>query len=366
MRILNLVTGEKWTGTAAVVFDQTAALVAAGIEAQFGFVADSPLSRRLHPLGWARPILSGSRRLLDPARDVDRLRALLARERFDVVHAHATHDHVVASLAVRATGARLARTLHHVRQARRDPISRALFRRTDGVAFANRAIASRLHARGPVHSPVIDPARFTPDGNRAAPPGVPGPEEKRFVIGTVGKLAAGRGHEETIRALASLPAEAVLLHVGKGEHRPALEALAASLSLAARNAWAGYQEEELPALYRTMDVFLFAASGSDQGQRAILEAMASGLPVVALDIPGVRDLVTEGEQGFVAKDLEGIARGLRTLAADAELRVRLGRRARLRALEHAPENFAPVAREFYEGLFTQAGRREPAARARQS
>ena len=51
MRLLQLVAGEKWTGAAAVVYDQTAALVAAGVEAQFGFVRDSPLSRRLLPLG---------------------------------------------------------------------------------------------------------------------------------------------------------------------------------------------------------------------------------------------------------------------------------------------------------------------------
>ena len=42
MRVLNLVAGQKWTGTAAVVFDQTAALVDAGVEAQFAFVGDSP------------------------------------------------------------------------------------------------------------------------------------------------------------------------------------------------------------------------------------------------------------------------------------------------------------------------------------
>ena len=61
MRVLNLVAGEKWTGPAAVVFDQTAALVAAGIEAQYAFVAGSLLAQRLLPLGWARPLLTHPR-----------------------------------------------------------------------------------------------------------------------------------------------------------------------------------------------------------------------------------------------------------------------------------------------------------------
>lgn len=355
MRILHLVAGEKWTGTAAVVFDQTAALVAAGIEAQFAFVADSPLAHRLHALGWARPLLTRPRGAVNPLRDVALLRATLARERFDVVHAHATHDHVIAALSVGLTRARLARTLHHVRQARRDPFSRALFRRTRGLAFANRAIASAFGVRGPVHPPVVDSLRFSPEGARWAAPGRTVRVGGGFVIGTVGKLAPGRGHEEALEALARLPPPAALLHVGKGEHRPALEAKAAALSIADRNVWAGYQEEALPDAYRAMDVFLFTASGSEQGQRAVLEAMACGLPIVARDVPGVRDLVTEGEQGFVARDLEGLVSGLRRLAEDAELRVRLGRRARTRALEFTAERFAATAREFYEELLRPPG-----------
>jgi glycosyltransferase involved in cell wall biosynthesis len=350
VRILQVVAGEKWTGAAAVVFDQTAAMVDAGMEAQFAFTAESPLARRLHPLGWARPLLTRPRSPLDYSRDVARLAETLAREKFDVVHAHGTHDHFLAALAARSNGVKLARTFHHVRHVRRSLGSRLLFRRTHAFAFSNQAIAARFGARGPLHPPVVDPSRFFPDGPPSPLAGPLGATRSRFVIGTVGKLAVGRGHEEAIDTLARLPKDAVLLHIGKGEHQPALEARAASLAVADRNLWAGYQEEELPALYRAMDVFLFTASGSDQGQRSILEAMASGLPIVALDLPGVRDLVTEGEQGFVAKDLDGLASGLRRLAEDSELKVRFGRRARTRAMEFAPPKFAARAREFYEAM----------------
>jgi glycosyltransferase involved in cell wall biosynthesis len=357
VRILQLVAGEKWTGPAAVVFDQTAALVSAGIEAQFGFIGDSPLARRLHPLGWARPLLTRPRGPGDYWRDVARLRATLVREKFDVVHTHGTLDLVLATLSIGATGARLVRTLPHLRQVRRGPLSAALLRRTDAFAFSNRSIAMKFGARGPVHSPVVDPERFNPQGERSALRPDDHGQDQRFVIGTVGKIAVGRGHEEALACLPPLESRAVLMHVGKGEHQPALQAKAAAMSIADRNLWVGYREEELPALYRAMDVFLFTASGSDQGQRAILEAMASGLPVVALDLPGVRDLVNEGEQGFVAKDVDGLASGLRRLMEASELRVRLGRRARMRALEFTAEKFAARAREFYEGLFEERSAR---------
>src|SRR2546422_11660638 len=96
MRVLQLVAGEKWTGPAAVVFDQTAALIAAGVEAQFAFVAGSPLAKRLLPLGWARPLISHPRTPGNALRDARCLRETVLREKFDILHAHTTHDHALA------------------------------------------------------------------------------------------------------------------------------------------------------------------------------------------------------------------------------------------------------------------------------
>jgi glycosyltransferase involved in cell wall biosynthesis len=353
MRLLQLVAGEKWTGAAAVVYEQTAALVASGVEAQFGFVRESPLARRLLPLGWARPLLSRARGPLGYARDVRDLRKTLQRESFDVVHCHLSHDHFLAAAAVRGSGILLARTFHHLAHVRRDFVSRGVTRRTAGFAFANRAIAEKSGRSGPVHPPVVDPRRFQPGvrrPERLERLGVPVPA---FVVGTVGKMAAGRGHREAIAAAAALPSPAVLLHVGKGELRPKLEALAAELGTGGRNFWAGYEEDGLPELYRAMDVFLFTASGSEQGQRAILEAMSSGVPVVALDLPGVPDLVTHEREGLVVRRSDELVAALTRLQNSPDDRRRMGERARERALEFTPERFAGRAREFYALLLAR-------------
>src|SRR6266700_2714211 len=138
MRILNLVAGEKWTGPAAVVYDQTAALVAAGLEVQFGFVRDSPLAERLLPTGWARPLFERPPRWPGAyVRDVRRLRETILREKFDVVHAHTLHDHHVAAWAIAGTRVPLLRTLHHLRHAHPRVAERIVYSRTRGFAYAN-------------------------------------------------------------------------------------------------------------------------------------------------------------------------------------------------------------------------------------
>ncbi len=356
MRILNLVAGEKWTGTAAVVHDQTAALVAAGVEAQFAFVRASLLATRLQNVGWGRPLFEPAPRW--PAaylRDWSRLRDTLKREPFDVVHAHASHDHWIAAMAIDGKGKpRLARTIHHLRHARPGSWSVRLYARTAAFAFANQSIARASGRDGPVHSPVVDVERFRPG------PGNPdvdvdvfqrfGLPRGRFLVGTIGKMAPGRGHEEALDAIARLPESAVGVHVGHGEWVRRLQARADALGAGARNFWLGYQEEPLPDLYRSWDAFLFTASGSEQGQRAILEAMASGLPVVALALPGVEDLLTDGREGFVVERPEDLADRLTRLASSEDLRRGMARRARERALAFTAAAFARTAVEFYEGV----------------
>src|SRR5215470_17715418 len=358
MRILNLVAGEKWTGPAAVVFDQTSALVNAGVEAQFAFVRDSPLAERLANIGWARPLFERPPRLPHSyLRDLQRLRETILREKFDIVHAHTSHDHHIAALAMGRTRVPLLRTLHHLRHARPRLAEKVVYARTRGFAFANSEIADEFPGGGPVHSPVVDTDRFHP-GPKPLPTlrrfGLP---EGRFLVGTIGKMAAGRGHEEAIQAVARSEESIDAVHVGHGETMPRLKKLAASLRTGDRNFWTGYQESLLPDLYRCWDAFLFTASGSQQGQRAILEAMASGVPVVALDLPGVGDLMTDGKEGFIAGAVKELPERLGRLTKSPELRTQMAERARNRALEFTGPKFVEKTLPFYKRFATAGARK---------
>ena len=166
-------------------------------------------------------------------------------------------------------------------------------------------------------------------------------------------MAAGRGHRDAILAGAAVPG-VELVHVGHGELQPLLREVAAKAGAAARNHWIGYEEARLPDLYRSWDVFLFPASGSDQGQRAILEALASGVPIVAVDVPGVRDLVADGREAFVVSGREGMREAVERLARDPDLRRAMGARGRERALAFQAKEFARKAAEFYEEAMRRA------------
>ncbi len=93
-----------------------------------------------------------------------------------------------------------------------------------------------------------------------------------------------------------------MMIIGHGEHRPSLEALAAELGVAADVVWAGYHEDDLAAHYRAANVLLFTERGSDEGHRAVLEAMACGVPPVAAPIAGIEALLHPFEGQLIAAE----------------------------------------------------------------
>lgn len=353
MRILHLVAGSKWTGPAAVAIDQVRAQRLAGLEAEIGYALGASLAERLGSEGWSRPLFSARRRPADFLQDVSRIAEAVDREPFDIVHCHTSHDHLAAA-ALRRGRVALVRTLHHERAIRRGPASLLAFPRTSGWAFANSSIERlwrRLRADGApgaVWPPAVEALVFRP-GERSSQLlsrfGIPG---ESFVVGTIGKMAPGRGHDAAVRILSrTRNRNIVLLQIGKGESREEIWRLAEQLGVGARNFGTGYQEEILPDLFRLMHAFLFTASGSDQGHRAVLEAMASGVPVVSLPISGVEDYFRAGSPGRICAHEEQAAAALDEISSHSDVREAMAQAAVAEAARHAPENFGREAIDFY-------------------
>lgn len=144
----------------------------------------------------------------------------------------------------------------------------------------------------------------------------------------VGRLGAEKGVERLRPVLERLP-EARLALVGDGPHRAALEEHFAGTP----TTFAGRLDgAELAAAYASADCFVFPSTSETLGL-VVLEAMASGTPVVAARAGGIPDLVRHGEDGFLldADDVDAWASRIRRLLGDRSLRERVSRRARAAA-----------------------------------
>ena len=160
----------------------------------------------------------------------------------------------------------------------------------------------------------VDLARFATDGTRRGA-GEP-------VIGTVAALRPEKNISRLLRAFAMLPAGRLVI-IGDGPERPALEALAGSLGVADRVQFAGYHQDT-PAFYAQFDIFALS-SDTEQMPLSVIEAMASGLPVVSTAVGDVRLMVAaENAEFIVPLDEVALAGALAALSGDREARRRLG------------------------------------------
>lgn len=172
----------------------------------------------------------------------------------------------------------------------------------------------------------VDTTRFSPGPTPSAHP------EPTLLF--VGRLARQKGVDVLLDALGLLRAHRWRLVIaGDGPERDALSAQTAALGLASRVDFRGWvQREELPALYRSAEAFVFPSH--DEGMpNVVLEAMASGLPIVATRVPGNDELVRDNGALVAAGDAPAFAAALAPLLSDPALRQTLAARSRALAVE---------------------------------
>lgn len=159
-------------------------------------------------------------------------------------------------------------------------------------------------------------------------------------IGCTARLHAENDHASLLRAFARLGDRwlgACLLLVGRGREEPRLRALGTTLGIADRIHFVGEQVDVAPWLAQ-MDVYA-QASLTAGISNSILEAMATGLPVVATAVGGTPEVVADGETGFLVApgDPSALADAIARLLADPRLAEAFGRAGRARVEAHFGE-----------------------------
>lgn len=178
-----------------------------------------------------------------------------------------------------------------------------------------------------------------------------------LVVTCVANLIEYKGHRDLLDAWATVrrsQPNAELLLVGDGPERADVETTARTVGgvrvLGSRG--------DVPAILGISTV-LVQASHQEGLPNAVLEAMTAGLPVVATDVGGTRELVADGETGrlVAARDARGLAQALIDLLGDAPRRAHMGDAARVRAqTRFSADAMVAKYQELYVHLLAEAGR----------
>ena len=275
--------------------------------------------------------LAGHVRVLAPGTEAEQGRELarrLAGTGVAGVHGYFAHTPAaVAAVAARALGVPYGFSAH-ARDARK--VSAAELRARASAArcviACNADVAAQVARSGarPVLVPHgVDLQRFRP---------IPPPAFSALRLLAVGRLVEKKGFDVLVEAMRGLDGAASLRIVGEGPQRARLEAAIATAGLGRRVELAGaLNHDRLPAEYRAADVVVVPSLADGSGDRdglpnVVLEAIASGRPVVAGDVGAISSAVVDGVTGLLVPpaDPDRLREALAALARSPGLRRRLG------------------------------------------
>jgi glycosyltransferase involved in cell wall biosynthesis len=301
--------------------------------------------------------LPGLSRELSPVKDalaVWRLARIIRALRPDIVHTHTAKAGAVGRAAALLAGGRpvVVHTFHgHVLHGYFGRVGGLAFRaiETTLARFTDRLVAVSPEVRDELVGLGVAPAskfsvirlgielepRVAFDGDTGEVRRRHGIGAETFVVGWFGRMTAVKRTDDLLSMLAGLRergVDALLLLVGDGDDRERLEQRAHDLGLARSCLFLGYQLDVAP-WYAVCDAVVLT-SASEGTPVTIIEALAAGRAVVATNVGGVPDVVSDGETGFLVGpgDTDAFADRLEILARDPKRREAMGRAGRERVL----------------------------------
>jgi len=266
---------------------------------------------------------------------VRRIREIIAIQGINLVHSHGYKSDVYALLAGRRLGIPLVGTSHHWTHQTRavrfyEFLDGLTLRRFDAVVAVSQVIAGQLREAGvPTDKiTVIDNGIDLTPFNSAAPVLKSELNAKdQLLIGTVGRLVEQKGMIYFLTAAKQLLKEfpnLTFVIVGDGPDLGKLQQMAKELHIDNKVRFTGVRYD-MANVYASLDVFVLASI--EEGMPiALLEAMASRLPVAATAVGAVPQIVIPGETGMLvkARDAAEMAQAIAALLRDPALRERLG------------------------------------------
>jgi len=332
LRILHTEASTGWGGQEIRILDESAGLRARGHDVRIATPADAPLfeaaKRRnipVHPVALNRRSLSSLREFA----------RLLRQLKPHVIVTHSSSDSWIAAVATRMPSSRAAivRTRHLSTPVAPGILNRWLYGSVPArVVTTGEAIRAHLIERLSLNPDKVvsvptgaDVSRFQP-GDRTASRTRLGLADGGPIVGIVATLRSWKGHRFLISAMSDPRlAAARLVIVGDGPQDAALRDQAAASGVGARIIFAGQQEDVAPWL-QAFDIFVLPSTGNEGVPQALMQAMATGLPVVTTAVGAIPELVRDGETGLIVppENVDALVGAIARLLANEELAARLG------------------------------------------
>jgi phosphatidylinositol alpha-mannosyltransferase len=295
-----------------------------------------------------------------------RTRAALASLRPDVVHVHEPLTPSASMFAALAAKVPVVATVHayldrSYAMELAAPVLRRIWRRVNVGVAVSEAAASFLRRAVPDAALEIVPNGVDIRAFAGAEPRADLPPGRRILW--VNRLDAQKGFPIAVAAFSKVLAEvpdAVLVVVGEGKDREALGLLTESARV--RVDMRGVvPNERVPSFHAACEAFVSPAVGQESFGIVLVEAMAAGLPVVATDIPGYREVLSDGVEGLLVppRDPEALAARLVRILTEPGLAARLGEAGRERALTFDWPVVVDRLEELYRRAVESAGYDRP-------
>jgi glycosyltransferase involved in cell wall biosynthesis len=299
-----------------------------------------PMGLQGREMGLRVDSLEMRRGMPDP-RGLVRLARVTRSWRPDVVHSHMVHANLMArALRLVAPVPALVSTIHNIYEG--GPLWMAAYRHTNGLVdqmtIVSQAAADRFIRERIVPSQLlrVAPNGVDTEGIVRIPAGARATVRASLGLGAelvwlaVGRFEVAKDYPTMLRAFRRVRQDrpqATLLLVGKGSLQPETEALVRELELGDAVRFVGVRND-VPAIMAAADAYVMSSAWEGMPM-VLLEAAAAGLPIVATEVGGNREVVLDGESGFLVPPRDEAALAAAMLRLDAlaeEDRRAMGRR----------------------------------------
>ncbi len=374
IRILQALTTAEAHGTELMTLRLVKGLMARGFACEVSFLDGlGPVANSFQNLGIPVHDLRGN------GAGLLRLIQLLARRRYDIVHLYGFRMSIIGRIAARLVQRR-PHVVHGIRGRHltesEDPFSwkarvaikieRIMTGLIDSYIANSESAVTFLKDQG-FHS---DKIIYIPNGIDINGWMEPNPravqDVSMSIVICVAKFRQGKRQQDLVEAVSLLRQRGIILRcqfVGDGPLRRHCEKLSQKLGLEASVDFLGTQAPAtVPSLLRQADIFVLP-SVSEGMPGSVMEAMAMGLPIVGSDVPGIRELVTNGETGFLVplRDVPALAGALEVLLKNRSLCQKMGQAGQRRI--RSEFSLDTMVRRYEEAYFALAEScsRKPAA-----